>query len=66
MPWYSFTVVTPDGGTRGAGSTNLPDDDVARNYASFIVREIKQRGNYDPRSRLVVRNSEGEVHAIPF
>ena len=30
MPWYLFSVFSPDGSSREAGSTNLPDDDAAR------------------------------------
>jgi hypothetical protein len=68
VPWYSFTVLEPDGGSKDAGATNLPDDDAARHYGLLIVRELKQRdGNYDPKANLVIRNNAGEVsHMIPF
>ena len=68
MPWYSFTVLAPDGAPKDAGATNLPDDDAARHYGQLIVRELKQRdGNHDPKTNLVIRNNAGEVsHIIPF
>jgi hypothetical protein len=40
MPWYLFSVFSPDGSSREAGSTNLPDDDAARRYGHLIVREL--------------------------
>jgi hypothetical protein len=57
-----------DGASKGAGSTNLPDDDTARHYGQLIVREFKQRGgSRDPKMKLAVRNSTGDVvHVIPI
>jgi hypothetical protein len=68
VPWYSFTVLGPDGASKDAGATNLPDDDAARHYGHLIVRELKQRdGAYEPKTNLVIRNNAGEVsHRIPF
>jgi hypothetical protein len=68
VPWYSFTVLGPDGTSKDAGATNLLDDDAARHYGQLIVRELKQRdGNYDPKTSLLIRNNAGEVsHMIPF
>src|ERR1700691_1232864 len=43
VPWYFFTVLAPDGAAKGAGSTNLLDDDAARHYGHLIIRELKQR-----------------------
>jgi hypothetical protein len=64
MSWYSFFVSSPDGSSQMAGSTNLPDDDAARRYGHLIVRELRQRGHYDPKTKLVVRNGSGDT--IPF
>jgi hypothetical protein len=68
VPWYSFTVLGPDGAAKDAGSTNLPDSDAARHYGQLIIRELKQReGNHDPKTNLVIKNDTGEVsHIIPF
>jgi hypothetical protein len=68
VPWYFFTVLAPDGAAKGAGSTNLLNDDAARHYGHLIIRELKQReGEYDPKLKLVIRNRAGAVsHIIPF
>jgi hypothetical protein len=64
MPWYLFSVLSPDGSSREAGSTNLPDDDAARRYGHLIVRELRRRGHHDSKMKLVVRNGKGDT--IPF
>ena len=68
VPWYLFTVLAPDGAAKDAGSTNLLDDDAARHYGQPMICELKQReGEYDPKLKLVIRNSAGVVsHIIPF
>jgi hypothetical protein len=68
VPWYYFTVLGSDGASKGAGSTNLPDDDTARHDGQLIIRELKQReGGRNPETKLAVRNSTGDViHVIPF
>ena len=64
MPWYSFSVFSPDGSSREAGSTNLSDDDAARRYGHLIVRELRRSGHHDSKMKLVVRNGNGDT--IPF
>jgi hypothetical protein len=60
--------LAPDGASKDAGSTNLPDDDAARHYGHLIIRELKQReGRHNPNLKLVVRNGNDNVsHVIPF
>lgn len=62
MAWYSFFARWPDGRSYDAGSTNLPNDDAARQYARLIIRDLKQRPGFsDPDLVLNVATANGKV-----
>ena len=68
MPWYSFTVMWPNGQSGDARTTNLSGHGAAGRYARLIIRDLKERAGYrDPELKMIVTDADGAViHTIPF
>ncbi len=69
MPRYFFNVGVPGEAVHddSAGTVFRRDGD-ALDYASRIIRELKQAGGYDaPGTRMTVKDhTQREVFSIPF
>ena len=67
MPLYFFVLEGPDGMDDDESGTECRSDYVARQYAERIVSELKAAGYDDPRQKVIVKNTAGEVvHVVPF
>jgi hypothetical protein len=65
---YYFDVNGPGENNVDRGGTPLPSDDAAFHYATHVIRELKESGDFeDPACIMVVRHQNGGVvFSIPF
>lgn len=67
VPRYYFILQWDSGEHDDPEGTALPNDQVARDYAERIIRELKAAGGYDDDNLvMVVRNADRTVFSIPF
>jgi hypothetical protein len=68
MPRYFFVVSWHDQQAEDDQGAIMPNDDVAREFALRLVRELKEEGDFDdPGLKLVVKDeADNELFVIPF